>query len=196
MFPDFRLMIAAAFASVVALVCGFGVFATVHVSHAPLVRMPPALALLQQLRADNAVTLPITALEPFEHRFRLGEPANRAGISALAYAAIQPNEQPVIKAVMPLADDQDHEAAVHEPLPLPVDGEDASASASAPSGNRRCRARCKAGPRRRRGHRRRSAPVSTGRCDHRAGNDRTGHRASSPSRANERNRNCARESHS
>ena len=129
MFPDFRLMIAAAFASVVALVCGFGVFATVHVSHAPLVRMPPALALLQQLRADNAVTLPITALEPFEHRFRLGEPATRAGISALAYAAIQPNEQPVIRAVMPLADDQDHEAAVHEPLPLPVDGEDAPAPA-------------------------------------------------------------------
>ena len=67
-------------------------FATVHVSHAPLVRMPPALALLQQLRADNAVTLPITALERLRASFPARRACDQAGISALAHAAIQPNE--------------------------------------------------------------------------------------------------------
>ncbi len=129
MFPNFRLMIAAAFASVVALVAGFGVFATFHVSHQPLVRLPSANPPLQLLRADYAATLPITAAEPFEHRFRVGEPVAGLGISALAYAAIQPNDQPVMKAVTPAADDQEHDAAAPDRAPSPVDREDAPAPA-------------------------------------------------------------------
>ena len=40
MFPDFRLMIAAVLGSVVALMCGFGVFAAFRVNHEPLARLP------------------------------------------------------------------------------------------------------------------------------------------------------------
>ena len=47
MFPNFRLMIAAVAASVVALSCGFGVFAALRVNHEPLARLPAATAPLQ-----------------------------------------------------------------------------------------------------------------------------------------------------
>jgi hypothetical protein len=53
MFPNVRLMIAATLASVVALICGFGMFAVFRVSHEPFVRLPAATAPLQ-LVADNA----------------------------------------------------------------------------------------------------------------------------------------------
>ncbi len=125
MFPNFRLMIAAAFASVVALVSAFGVFASFHVSHRPLVPLPSANASLQQLRADYAETLPITAAEPFEHRFRIGEPAAGPGISALAYAAVQPNDQPIMKAAAPAADEQEHDAAAPDQAPSAVDRDNA-----------------------------------------------------------------------
>jgi hypothetical protein len=54
MFPNVRLMIAATLASVVALVCGFGMFAVFRVSHEPFVRPPAGTASLQ-LVAANAV---------------------------------------------------------------------------------------------------------------------------------------------
>ena len=47
MFPNVRLMIAAVFASVVVLTCGFGVFAAFRVSHEPLGRVQPAGAPMQ-----------------------------------------------------------------------------------------------------------------------------------------------------
>ena len=76
MFPNFRLMIAAAFASVVVLVSAFGVFASFHVSHRPLVRLPSANASLQLLRADYAEFATFahggTDRPPLEHRFRIG----------------------------------------------------------------------------------------------------------------------------
>jgi hypothetical protein len=53
MFPNVRLMIAAMLASVVALVCGFGMFAVFRVSHEPFARSPAATASLR-LVADNA----------------------------------------------------------------------------------------------------------------------------------------------
>ncbi len=58
MFPDFRLMIAAVLGSVVALMCGFGVFAAFRVNHEPLARLPSATAPLQ-LVVGNATPLPL-----------------------------------------------------------------------------------------------------------------------------------------
>jgi hypothetical protein len=58
MFPDFRLMIAAVLGSVVALMCGFGVFAAFRVNHEPLARLPSATAPLQ-LVVGNAAPLPL-----------------------------------------------------------------------------------------------------------------------------------------
>jgi hypothetical protein len=75
MFPNVRLMIAAVFASIVALICGFGIFAALRVSHEPLVRLPPATAPLQ-LVADNAAKSSVAFApgEPFNGRFQIGNP--------------------------------------------------------------------------------------------------------------------------
>jgi hypothetical protein len=75
MFPNVRLMIAAMVASVVALSCGFGVFAAFRVNHEPLVRLPRATAPLQLL-ADNTITasVVVAAAGPFDHRFQISQP--------------------------------------------------------------------------------------------------------------------------
>ena len=83
MFPNVRLMIAATLASVVALICGFGMFAVFRVSHDPFVRLPAATAPLQ-LVADNAAR-PSTGFasgEAFDRRFE---------VKALPYAAEDTN---------------------------------------------------------------------------------------------------------
>lgn len=57
MFPNVRLLIGALFASVIALSCGFGVFAAFRVNHDPLSRLPANTAALQ-LIADEPVQPP------------------------------------------------------------------------------------------------------------------------------------------
>ena len=47
MFPNVRLLIAAVVASVVALSCGFAMFATFRVNHEPLSRLATGAAPLQ-----------------------------------------------------------------------------------------------------------------------------------------------------
>ena len=72
MFPNVRLLIAAVVASVVALSCGFAMFATFRVNHAPLSRLATGAAPLQ-LAAGNPITsvaMP-TAAELFGSRFPL-----------------------------------------------------------------------------------------------------------------------------
>ena len=54
MFPNFRLIIGAVAASVVALSCGFGVFAALRVNQEPLSRLPAATAPLQLVAEDLA----------------------------------------------------------------------------------------------------------------------------------------------
>jgi hypothetical protein len=83
MFPNVRLMIAAMLASIVVLVCGFGMFAAFQVSHEPLGRLPSASA-PQQLSAD-ATTMAYATPEPFDRRFQIGEARNAAeAVEALA----------------------------------------------------------------------------------------------------------------
>lgn len=78
MFPSVRLMIVATFASVVALMCGFGMFAAFRVSHEPFARLPPTSAPLQLVVADNTNVSPLAfaSSEPFERRFQFGELPN------------------------------------------------------------------------------------------------------------------------
>ncbi len=73
MFPNVRLLVAATLASIVMLICGFGMFATLRVSHAPLLRPLVATASPQRL-ADNAASSPLAfaPLEPFDRRFEIG----------------------------------------------------------------------------------------------------------------------------
>lgn len=64
MLPNVRLLIAALFSSVVALSCGFGVFAALRVNSDPLGRLPAGAAALQ-LVANEAAAAPATWGAPF-----------------------------------------------------------------------------------------------------------------------------------
>ena len=76
MFPNIRLMIAAIVASIVALSCGFGVFAAFRVNHEPLVRLPPITAPLQ-LIAGNAACVAVAG-GTFDRRFQTSPPQSAA----------------------------------------------------------------------------------------------------------------------
>jgi hypothetical protein len=80
MFPNVRLMIAAMLASVVALVCGFGMFAVFRVSHEPFARSPAAAASLR-LVADNAAysSTGLASSVPFDRRLQVGAQPSAAG---------------------------------------------------------------------------------------------------------------------
>jgi hypothetical protein len=80
MFPNVRLMMAATLASVVALICGFGVFAVFRVSHEPFARSPAATASLQ-LVADNTgySSAGFASSAPFDRHLPVGtEPSAAA----------------------------------------------------------------------------------------------------------------------
>lgn len=76
MFPNLRLLTAAAMAAVVALIFGFGMFAAVRVGHEPLVRVIPVASgpLPPLSEGDGARPLAFAPAEPFDRRFRTGEP--------------------------------------------------------------------------------------------------------------------------
>src|SRR5262249_7855913 len=60
MLPNVRLLIAAMLASILVLMCGFGVFAAFRVSHEPIAHLPAAMAPLQlvaEIRAAPATIL-------------------------------------------------------------------------------------------------------------------------------------------
>ena len=81
MFPNVRLLIAAVVASVVALSCGFAMFATFRVNHEPLSRLATGAAPLQ-LAAGNptpGVAMP-TPPDSFGNRFPLNQ-TDAAGAS-------------------------------------------------------------------------------------------------------------------
>lgn len=67
MFPNVRLMIGALFASVVALTCGFGIFAAFRVNHEPLSRLPANTVALQ-LVANEVAGPPEAWTAPMAHQ--------------------------------------------------------------------------------------------------------------------------------
>jgi hypothetical protein len=110
MLPNIRLMIAATFAAVLMLICGFSMFATFRVSHAPLERVASA-ASLHLVTTDAASPLmTVTAVAPFNNRFDVGGPGS-GSVAALAYAAPEPSETPETKVAAPAADDCEPTAA-------------------------------------------------------------------------------------
>ncbi len=124
MLPNFRLMIAALFVSVVALICGFGVFAAFRVSHEPLARVAPGTAALKLVAAD-APAPSVEAIEPFAQRFHFGEAGGDGGVAALAYSSAPPNEPPIVKLRLPITEARDGSAA-NVPA-APADSADAPA---------------------------------------------------------------------
>ena len=96
MLPNLRLMIAAILTSVLALSCGFGIFAAFRVSHDPFAHLPAAMA-APQLATENAAQLLAYDLRandvagrPVDIPLRGGEEAaasaSAAEIHATAYA--------------------------------------------------------------------------------------------------------------
>lgn len=90
MFPNVRLLIAALFASVVALSCGFGVFAALRVNRDPLSRLPTGTTALQ-LVANEAAAAPAAWGAPFGSGFRLSEA--QAGGTATDVPALAPSAE-------------------------------------------------------------------------------------------------------
>ena len=94
MLPNVRLMIAATLASVVALICGFGMFAVFRVNHEPFARLPAATAPLL-LVADNATIAPAryALAEPFDARFQLAVKRDAVEQISTTAAPADQNEQ-------------------------------------------------------------------------------------------------------
>ena len=122
MFPNVRLMIAATLASVVALICGFGMFAVFRVSHDPFVRLPAATAPLQ-LVADNAAksAAGFASGEPFDRRFQVkaspdaATQANAAAAAPELRGTSEPRVEPETAPAMPAQS----AAAAPEEIPSP-----------------------------------------------------------------------------
>ena len=104
MLPNIRLMIAATIAAILMLICGFSMFATFRVSHAPLERVA-SVASLHLVTTDTATpAITVTAAAPFNNRFDVGEPGS-GSVVALAYAAPEPAEPAETNVTAPAADD-------------------------------------------------------------------------------------------
>lgn len=75
MFPNLRLLIAAAMASVVALIFGVGMLATFRISREPLAHVIPVVVapLPPLVDGDGARPLAFAPAEPFDRRFHPGE---------------------------------------------------------------------------------------------------------------------------
>jgi hypothetical protein len=75
MFPNLRLLIAAAMASVVVLIFGAGMLASVRVSREPLAHVIPVVVapLPPLVEGDGARPLAFAPAEPFDRRFHTGE---------------------------------------------------------------------------------------------------------------------------
>jgi hypothetical protein len=74
MFPNARLLIAATIATIVALSCGFGMFAALRVNHEPFARLPPGAAPLQLLASISpSPPIIVAAVEPPDRGLRTGE---------------------------------------------------------------------------------------------------------------------------
>lgn len=82
MFPNIRLLIGAVFASVVALSCGFGIFAAFRVNHEPLSRLPADTAALQLVTSEAAGPHPAWGA-PFGSRFGASETVSEARIGGV-----------------------------------------------------------------------------------------------------------------
>jgi hypothetical protein len=126
MFLNIRIIVAATSASVVALICGFAMFAALRVSHEPLTRLPPANAPLQRLADDGAPpALAFAAAEPFDRRFQIGEAKSSAELTASLTRMLERREGvESTPAILPATPDQGaavtQNVAAVEPTKEPV----------------------------------------------------------------------------
>jgi len=123
MLPNVRLVIAAMFATVVVLICGFGMFAAFRVSHEPLVRLPTATASLQ-LAAANTAKLSLA--------FAPGEPTGRRVAIAPPPGVTLPSGPPAPGPGLGNDADAAPSAITAAPEPGPAEMEEAASAAGEP----------------------------------------------------------------
>jgi hypothetical protein len=92
MFPNVRLLIAATIVSVVALSCGFAVFAALRVNHEPLARSAaPPLRLLASLSPSPPIM--VAAVEPFDREARPNEPSGAVDLADASARTLPASDQ-------------------------------------------------------------------------------------------------------
>lgn len=91
MFPNLRLLIAAMVASVVALSCGFAVFAAFRVNHEPLAQLAPTASPLQfSVGSAALVSTTVAAMAPFDRGFQANETGPGDAVQPAAALAFAP----------------------------------------------------------------------------------------------------------
>ena len=136
MLPSLRLLIAAMLATVVVLMCGFGVFAAFRVSHDPIAHLPAAAAPLQLFAETEAPSSAVVAVrESANQRSQFDVPIGASGQAAPdapaaeQHAAAEPAADELPTAALPStakdaesrADyDAENESAATTPPELPA----------------------------------------------------------------------------
>lgn len=96
MFPNVRLLVGALFASIVALSCGFGVFAAFRVNHEPLSRLPADTVALQLVTSEAVGPHPAWGA-PFGTTLHASESVSAARIGGVADT---PTPPPIRRATL------------------------------------------------------------------------------------------------
>ena len=94
MLPTLRLLIAAMLATVVVLICGFGIFATFRVSHDPIAHLPTAAVPLQMVAEAGAGSgaLP-AARDSADPRSQFDVPMNVPQAAGPAAPTVEPRDE-------------------------------------------------------------------------------------------------------
>ena len=124
MFPDFRLLVGAMCASVVALSCGFGIFAAFRVNHEPLSRLPADTVALQLVTSEAAGPHPVWGA-PFGSHFNASGSVSEPRGGGMTVA---PTPIPIRNASLELASRESHPEAATDTSLTP----DASQQAALP----------------------------------------------------------------
>ena len=107
MFPNVRLLVGALFASVVALSCGFGLFAAFRVNHEPLSRLPVGTSPVQFVA--NEVAGRAGWGTPFDGQSRLNGPqrgeiaADASAVTPAGQASVESASTGTAAAIKPVA---------------------------------------------------------------------------------------------
>lgn len=137
MFPNVRLLIAAVLVSVVALSCGFGVFAALGVNREPLRRLPAGATALQ-LVAKEAAAASSTWGAPFGPGFRMSEAKIGAVITDASivtptrHETSAPPKEPSLWAAGTLKAEATETSPAPAVQPIPISAVTATSSSAAP----------------------------------------------------------------
>ncbi len=133
MLPTLRLLIAAMLATVVVLICGFGIFAAFRVSRDPIAHLPAAAPPLQMVAEAGAASVALSAArDGADERPQFDIPINASEETAPTTLAAEQHAEAEFAAEQPVAAQS---LSATNQAPSSVDGDaEAESVASAPPG--------------------------------------------------------------